>query len=255
LVLLFLQAWWPRFAMLWNFPAWSLSVECLFYAVFPHMARVIARAPRATLFAVTYAMIVAATVYRSEFLSSPGPIPLEGRPDLHFQAYFPLLHLPLFVFGMALGRLFLFGSAISTRMHTVMLWAGICVLLLIFCGSRLFPWWMRSEAVLVLVFAPIILGGAGASSQRLAWPGFVLLGEASYVMYILHIPLRLWWEGSQQLVGFRFQAWLNVLLYFVVVVVVSILVYRHVETPLRHWINKQKSFCYRGSVVPSHREA
>jgi peptidoglycan/LPS O-acetylase OafA/YrhL len=56
LVILFLQAWWPRFALLWNFPAWSLSVECLFYAVFPSLARALARVPRTTLFAITYAL-------------------------------------------------------------------------------------------------------------------------------------------------------------------------------------------------------
>lgn len=255
LVILFLQAWWPRFALLWNFPAWSLSVECLFYMVFPYLARTLARVPRIPLFAITYALIVAATTYRAGFLSSPSFVLQEELPNLRFQAYFPLLHLPLFVFGMALGRLFLFGPMLSARVQTAMLWGGICLLLLLFGGMRWFPWWMRSEAVLVPVFALVIFGGAGAGSRLLAWRGFVLLGEASYAMYILHIPLRFWWDAGQDMVGFRFQPWLSFLLYFVLVVVVSIVVYRHVETPLRHWINEQKTFRYRGSIVPSHREA
>lgn len=257
LVILFLQAWWPRFALLWNFPAWSLSVECLFYAIFPSLARVLARVPRVTLFTITYALIVAATVYRSGFLSSPSFVLQEELPNLRFQAYFPLLHLPLFVFGMALGRLFLFGPRLSVRMHTAMLRAGVCILLLLFGGMHLFPWWTRSEAILALVFALIIFGGAGAGhpARLLARPGFVQLGEASYAMYILHIPLRFWWDFGQDMVGFRFLPWLSFLLYFVMVVVVSILVYRHIETPLRHWINGQKTFRYREGVVPSHREA
>jgi peptidoglycan/LPS O-acetylase OafA/YrhL len=256
LVILFLQAWWPRFALLWNFPAWSLSVECLFYAVFPCLARALARVPRTTLFAITYALIVAATAYRSGFLSSPSFVLQEELPNLRFQAYFPLLHLPLFIFGMALGRLFLFGPTISTRMHAAMLWAGICLLLLLFGGTRLFPWWTRSEAVLVLVFALIIFGGAGAGAARLLGrPGFVLLGEASYVMYILHIPLRFWWDTGQDMVGFRFQPWLSFLLYFVLVVVVSVVVYRHFEMPLRRWINKQEFSFPRRSAISFHREA
>lgn len=256
LVILFLQAWWPRFALLWNFPAWSLSVECLFYVLFPYLARALTRVPRILLFAITYTLIVAATVYRSRFLSSPSFVLPEELPSLRFQAYFPLLHLPLFVFGMALGRLFLFGPTVSTRTHAAMQWAGICILLLLFAGTRLFPWWMRSDAVLVLVFALIIFGGAGAGAARLlARPGFVLLGEASYAMYILHIPLRFWWDVGQDMMGFRFQPWLSFLLYFVFVVVVSVVVYRHVEMPLRRWINKQEFSFQRRSAIPSHREA
>ena len=72
LVLVFLQAWWAPLASVWNFPAWSLSVECLFYALFPWLARASVRWPRSTLFVVCYVLILAATVYRADFLSLPG---------------------------------------------------------------------------------------------------------------------------------------------------------------------------------------
>ena len=32
-----LQAWWPKTALLWNFPAWTLSVEAFFYLSFPFL--------------------------------------------------------------------------------------------------------------------------------------------------------------------------------------------------------------------------
>ena len=126
LVLVFLQAWWPPLALTWNLPAWSLSVECLFYALFPWLVRASARWSRPALFATCYVLIVAATIYRSDFLSLPGRFP-EGRTDLYFQAYFPLPYLPLFVFGMVLGRQYLFGRTLAPLTHAAMLWAGLAL--------------------------------------------------------------------------------------------------------------------------------
>ena len=183
LVVLFLQAWWSPLAMIWNYPAWSLSVECLFYALFPWLARASVRLPRSMLFLIAYCLIVAATAYREEFLSLPGAIPLPC--------------LPHFIFGMVLGRQYLFGPTISPRLHAAMFYLGVGLLAIVFCFDWLLPWWTRSDAVLVSLFALIIFGGARptGAGTLLTLPVFVLLGEASYSMYILHAPLRHWWEG------------------------------------------------------------
>jgi peptidoglycan/LPS O-acetylase OafA/YrhL len=68
-------------------------------------------------------------------------------------------------------------------------------------------------------------------------PTFVLLGEASYSMYILHIPLRVCWDNLAAAVpGLNGMPWLNFPLYFGFVILVSVVVFRVVETPLRQWI-------------------
>jgi peptidoglycan/LPS O-acetylase OafA/YrhL len=237
LVMFFLQAWWPASATLWNYPAWSLSVEGLFYALFPWLARASARLSRTSLFLAAYALIVASTAYRADFFQSDF-IP-DDRLDLRFQAFFPILHLPQFVFGMALGRAFLFGPTISPRLHTAMLCVGGGVLVLLFGYSGMLPWWTRSDAALAFIYALVIFGGAGASSAGtlLALPVCVLLGEASYSIYILHIPLRLWWETfADGALGLSLPPWLNFLCYFGVVTVASVISFRHVETPLRRLI-------------------
>jgi peptidoglycan/LPS O-acetylase OafA/YrhL len=237
LVPVFLQAWWPPLAQTWNFPAWSLSVEWLFYALFPWLARASARWSRMALFVACYLLIVAATVYRSDFLSLPGKFP-EGRTDLYFQAYFPLPYLPLFVFGMALGRQYLFGRALAPLTHAAMLWAGVALTVLAFAGKSMLPWWTHSDAVLVLAFALMIFGGAGATVgvSVLASAAMVLLGEASYAMYILHIPIRFWSELLLVIAGVDLPPRLYVVVYLVTVVVVSVLVFLYVETPARRRI-------------------
>ena len=224
-VLLFLQAWWPPYAMLWNYPAWSLSAECAFYAFFPCLARASARWSVAALLTTAYILIVLVTICR------------ETQPDpLQFLGFFPIFHLPLFIFGMALGRLYLFGMRVSPKAHAAILGVGLFMLVLVFGGAWLLPGWTRCDPAIVLIFALIIFGGAGASSavRLLALPSLVLLGEASYSIYILHIPFRdVWLSFIGNVMGLDLLPWLNFPLYFVFLVIVSVAVYRHIETPLR----------------------
>jgi peptidoglycan/LPS O-acetylase OafA/YrhL len=152
---------------------------------------------------------------------------------------FPILYLPLFIFGMALARLYLFGRVLSPRLHAAMLGIGVALTVLIFGGAWMLPGWTRSDPVLALVFALIVFGGAGAAGTfpLLTRPTFILLGEASYSMYILHIPLRICWDSLADTVpGLSGMPWLSFPLYFGFVVLVSVVVFRVVETPLRKWI-------------------
>jgi peptidoglycan/LPS O-acetylase OafA/YrhL len=185
----------------------------------------------------SYALIVLTCTYRIEFMSLAM---MGGQAPAHWlePTFFPLLHLPLFVFGMALARLYLSGWSLSPRLHAAMLGIGVALLVLIFGGAWLLPSWMLSDAVLAPIFALVIFGGAGAGSsvKPLTSPLFILLGEASYSMYILHIPLRYCWDNLIDALRLSLTPWLNYPLYFGFVVVVSVVVFRQVETPLRKWI-------------------
>ena len=246
-VMLFAQAWWPAYTTLWNFPAWSLSVECAFYALFPWLARTLARWPAVAVLVGSYALIVLTDAYRGELLWRAGLLGPMPKGDWLVLSSFPILYLPLFIFGMALARLYLFGRVLSPRLHAAMLGIGVALTVLIFGGAWMLPGWTRSDPALALVFALIVFGGAGAAGTfpLLTRPTFVLLGEASYSMYILHIPLRICWDNLADAVpGLNGMPWLSFPLYFGFVVLVSVVVFRVVETPLRKWI--------AGRVEPVH---
>jgi peptidoglycan/LPS O-acetylase OafA/YrhL len=53
--------------------------------------------------------------------------------------------------------------------------------------------WVQTDATLVLLFGLIIFGGTRADGayRVLTFPAFILIGEASYSMYILHEPIAL----------------------------------------------------------------
>lgn len=238
-VMLFVQTWWPAYATFWNFPAWSLSVECLFYALFPWLARVLARWPAAMVLAAVYAVIVLTSAYGPELLSLAGALGPASSDGWLVPGLFPVLHLPLFVVGMALARLYLFGPALSPALHATMLGVGVAALSVIFGGASVLPAWTQSHATLAPVFALVIVGGAGAGRALplLTLPAFVLLGEASYSIYILHIPLRYCWDillGT--VLGVSLAPWVDFFLYLGVVVAVSVVVFRRIETPMRKWI-------------------
>lgn len=238
-VVLFLQAWWPAYVTLWNFPAWSLSVECVFYALFPWLARVVARWPATIVLVASYALIVLASTWHGDLLSLTSMLAQTPPDEWLMPSFFPLLYLPLFIVGMAMARLFLFGPELSPRLHAAMLGVGVALLVVIFGAASILPAWTRTNAALVPVFALVIFGGAGATGvvPLLTLPIFLLLGEASYAIYILHIPLRYCWEILVEAVlGGSLSPWLNFPLYFGFVVFVSVAVYRQVETPMRAWI-------------------
>jgi len=222
LVVLFLQAWWPPFAEAWNYPAWSLSVEAAFYVLFPWLFDGTARLRRRWLFAIAYSLIIVSAVSR-EMLSVS-----------HLESHFPLFHLPLFIFGMALGRQVLFASHLFSGLHSGMFAVGTLATVLLFGFAPSLPWWTRSDPVLVVAFSLIIVGATEpvGAVRYLTAPVFVLLGQASYSIYLLHVPLRGYWGAF----SFGLPPWVILPIYLILVVGGSVLVFRYIETPLRQWI-------------------
>ena len=233
----FLQAWWPPLALIWNKPAWSLSVEVLFYAIFPILPRATTRLGRNYLILMAFGLVIVIVTLRSFITHQTdysSPVPWQS-----FVLYFPLFHLPQFIFGYALGRLYLFGPAISPKIHAIMLCAGAIGLLLVFGYRLLLPWWTHTDAALVLLFGLIIFGGARAENalNGLASPFILLMGEASYSIYILHVPIWFWWDWTtRKILRSSLPALLDFAIYFGLVIVASVLCYLYVEKPMRRWI-------------------
>lgn len=231
LVPLFLQAWWPPAALLWNMPAWSLSVEVFFYAIFPTLVGFYSRGRGLQTLILGFVMLVGAALVREVFAEMVPPSQFLN----HFLWYFPLLHLPLFMFGMALGRWFLDSRNSRLLVHpAVLLWGGIVSAVVLLGLRSWLPEWAVSTPVLSAVFGTVILGAAASPPGRgpLQAPLLIVLGEASYALYILHMPIGFWWK---QYVGGLGTAgdWLLFGGFAIVAVGVSIACFLWIETPLR----------------------
>jgi len=227
LMLSMLQAWWPPAALAWNDPAWSLSNEMFFYAVFPIAWLCVLRISPASTLLLTYTLIVLTDLIRGSI------------SDHNLSAYWPLLNLPQFLFGMALAKYFVFHKAQSSGNATFVF--AVAAIILTMALKHRMPW-LVSPSVLSLTFAATIYGLIGITGHikgALSAASLIALGEASYAIYILHVPIWMWWDRTTRvLFGLHISAVFDFIGYALTVVLLSLSATYFMERPIRRTLSK-----------------
>jgi peptidoglycan/LPS O-acetylase OafA/YrhL len=223
------QSWVPAHSNAWNFPAWSLSVEFFLYAMFPLLLALLSR-PTAfwIAFGVGTALILGVAV----------ALTVAHSVDSEW-IHFPLLHLTSFATGMALahGRARTASLLRGRRAAALALASasGILAVTLARHALGLQGWWpLFDSAGLVPLFAGLIVGAAHLGPSWLDHPAMTLLGEASYALYILHLPVGLVAISALALITPAPVVW--PLVTIALLIGVSVLSHRYFETPTRRWI-------------------
>jgi len=243
---LLLQAWLNPGAQSWNGPAWSLSVEAFFYLCFPRLARCLAtKTPR---FWLCSSLVLVLSLNLARHCAFPlresGALGAPSSYLHHVFAYFPLVHLPTFLFGMALGKVYLsLPGARTLRYSNSALLGAIAALLLLFSLHGKVAPVLLSDTVMVPLFGLIVFTSAtcsGALDRALSHPWLVELGEASYAMYILHVPLVWWMTRMKQLTpDFRGKNDVFFGCFFILLTVGCVLTFEYFEKPLRKRISSR----------------
>jgi peptidoglycan/LPS O-acetylase OafA/YrhL len=248
LVPVMLQSWIPRIAIEWNPPAWSLSVEALFYALFPFLTRYVVRWNPKRFLTFSVLLVCVCNVIRGILWRSK----LEGVSVLNynlrnFLLYFPLFHVPSFLVGMGLGKLFINGKRWSPSSATFLFKIFLFVGGVILVARTKLPNLIYEQAFMVLFFSILIYCGAATGVGRvsvLAHPLLIRLGNASYAMYILQAPLSAWFEVLMKswfkVTNWTESVWL-VLVFFLFLVVASIASFEFVEKPCRRLIRQWRA--------------
>ncbi len=204
-----LQSWVPPYPLSLNDPAWSLSVEAFFYLSFPVVLLWLRRsrpAPR-TVFLVGLGVYLVTQGVLSWLLKTRYVPPhVAHTHDLVF--YFPLSHYCSFLLGVA-------GGYLLTRRRELFAAQGVrpaLYLLGIFVATSAALYFQPEIARTAPVplafdasfysplFILLVLAVAAADNpvtRGLSWRPLVVLGNASYALYILQKPA--FWVYSHQL--------------------------------------------------------
>ena len=192
LTLTLLQSWFPQGALAWNPVCWSLSDEGFFYSVFPFLLkrrRSLSRALPVCIVAVWSISLAISLGYvwihpDGATNINSATVTLLWKNVLSFN---PLVRLPEFVVGMLTCMLFLKMRG-STRIGSVCFLGGVAGIALVTVFADRIPNPVISTGLLSPAFAAIIYGAALRPrwAQLLAFRPLVLLGEASYSLYLLH---------------------------------------------------------------------
>ena len=244
LTLTLLQSWVPQAALTWNSVCWSLSVEAFFYLVFPLALLRSKKLSEKGLLVCLIGFWLASFSFACSYIHfHPDGIDKinSGETNLFWKnvlSFNPLVRLPEFLVGMFTGKLFLARSS-EKQPGTTLIIAGLLGFAVVILLAPHIPNPILSVGILSPAFAAIIYGAAQQPkwTSFLAFPVLVLLGEASYSLYLLHsvVITRIfdslsYWNRSLRIAGC-----------LVAVIFISIIAYRLVEAPARRYLRPPKA--------------
>lgn len=242
----FLQAWVSPYPLSVNAPGWSLSVEMFFYLLFPLLVLLIKRlnaSPAWVLAVALWSWLL--TQWLSIATLNLGGY--QGYPSLSHDLlfYFPLTHLCSFLIGVAAGVWFLSRDRDSLPSAVSLSLIGLSAFLIgyVLQNADSIQWQLGlklpfESSFLAPLFALFIVSMALCHSPLIkvfSLKPLVFLGEASYSLYILQIPLRhIYWAGMTPL------GEIDPLIKFVglvlFLIVASILSYLYFEKPANRYL-------------------
>ena len=178
------QAWNPfhaNYGGAWNSPAWTLSTEAFFYLLFPFFLPLLEKCSIRTLKYLAAAAILV-VLFGHTMTPSADPLPrLTGLP-------LPVFRFPEFLAGMALSLIFLRTPRRLRRLPLAYAAILATIIILMFVKGP----WLSLLAIPLSVLIYELAAGDTLLVRLLGSKPFLLLGGASYAIYLLQEPVRSW---------------------------------------------------------------
>jgi peptidoglycan/LPS O-acetylase OafA/YrhL len=260
----FLIAWLRPLGV--NLPAWSLSCEVFFYLLFPLLVMPITRLGKRNLRILIVALAalcfviptlylvfsrdhlpLAALLERNTSFPTTDTSQMTQRLNLlnhglyRFLIYLPPVHLPIFLLGAALGRYRRAYMQTATKHRPLLALSVAIFLAVLFFNGNLPNPLLNTLTAVPFCFCMLFAESTPDPLRHiLELRPLLLLGEASYAMYILQIPLSFLWSSIAKRVLHQdlYVGLPASITYIVVLILVSLAVYEWIERPMRLHIRK-----------------
>jgi peptidoglycan/LPS O-acetylase OafA/YrhL len=239
-----LQAWLPPYPNTLNYPGWSLSVETFFYILFPLLIYLAYRLSFKVNALLVGGFWLCSLVAHTYLLNTH----YSGFPSFSHDVLFynPLFHLNAFLLGCLGGRWFVeYSPKIKWRLipNLVTLLGSyllICLALLYFKDiPKLLGLNFRvaltngSIAPLFLLLIVTLALDESILSRVFSHPTLVLLGDASYAVYILQYPVHTFYKMFIEVHFTNLSNEIHFYVYLLLLIIISILVFKFIESPAR----------------------
>lgn len=249
-----LQSWIPPYPLAVNAPGWSISVEAFFYAICPALIIIAGNKENVNLKAWIIASVATWLLTQTVLSSLLDPSFYKGFPSYAHDLinYFPISHLCSFMLGFTAGIAYRNGflrTALPTHISATLFLATLLVATLAIqyrstIGEILGVRLAYSASFFSIFFVPCIYFCALSEKtvgKILATPILILLGEASYSMYILQKPLYVVYSEALLKIG-AFGHDKKFIAFFILLTITSIICYLLIEKPATKFI---KNFSLR----------
>ncbi len=247
LQLLLLQSWIPGEPITLNTPGWSLSVEAFFYFCLPFLLLWIYKHGIKSLLIFCVILWVVTQAVLLIGLNSADYAPKTHLHD--FIYYNPLMHLSSFIAGLLVGIYLkqrnLKGHSknntnwiiVSFTLIFVLIWGRpyleeIIGIKIAFTNGLLAPTF--------LLFIYLLAKDNGIFTQVLRNSWLILLGEASYSLYILQKPIHGIYDKIV-VPRIPLSDTLHFYIFLILLIIISIVSYKVIETPMRKIIRAKLS--------------
>jgi peptidoglycan/LPS O-acetylase OafA/YrhL len=228
-----LQAWIPGKNLVLNGPSWSISVEIFFYLLFPLLQKFCLRLSTSKLIAFslfTWAITLVNHHFNIFYLNPYGDNVLG-----EYLLRFPLFHLNLFLGGMTLGICVARGFKLQPLQGLLLAMGGTSLFIYLTVFFKPIEAYL-AVATLMPVYVIIVSGLLFLPSwlsQLLSSKPAILLGDASFAVYLMQLPV---WNFFMQFClpkGIDTGSISGFLLYLGTLLLLSILTFKLFESPLR----------------------
>jgi len=239
LQLLLLQAWIPGKNLVINSPSWSISVEVFFYLLFPYLQQFCLRLSTKKL--IGFCLLLWSISQLNHVFNIHVLNPHGGSIRGEYLLRFPFFHLNLFVAGVTLGIMVQRGFFLKKNHSIVAFLLGVFLLvyLVAYCKPMqpYLPVGLLAPVFFLIVFGLLFL--PEKISSLISNPFAILLGNASYSVYLLQLPFWNFFSYYLLNVGINTETMTGFMIYIVSLILLSIMTFIYFEKPARIYLRRK----------------